>query len=74
MTSRGGGRKGRPWDNSQTPPVFDPQAFIEAIDTTVTLIAQESAVAATIAWISATVGQGGTSNLQGFQAHNPLAF
>ena len=29
----------------------------------VAIIAQTSAVAATIAWTSATVGQGGTSNL-----------
>ena len=33
-----------------------------------------SAVAATIARISATVGQGGTSNLQGFQAHHPSTY
>ena len=29
---------------------------------------------ATIAWTSATVGQGGMSNLQGFQAHYPLTY
>ena len=28
-------------------------------------------MAATIAWTIATVGHGGTSNLQGFQAHHP---
>ena len=40
----------------------------------VAIIAQESAVAATIAQTSATVGQGGTSNLQGFQEHHPLTY
>ena len=34
--------------------------------TVVIVIAQASAVVATIAWTRATVGQGGTSNLQGF--------
>ena len=29
---------------------------------------------ATIAWTSATVGQRGTSNLQGFQAHHPPTY
>ena len=32
----------------------------------VAIIAQASAVATTFAWTSATVGQGGTSSLQGF--------
>ena len=40
----------------------------------VAIIAQASAMAATIARISATVGQGGTSNLQGFQAHHPPTY
>ena len=31
-------------------------------------------MAATTARTSATVGQGGTSNLQGFQAHHPLTY
>ena len=31
-------------------------------------------MAATIARTSATVGQGGTSNLQGFQAHHPPTY
>ena len=74
MASRGRGRKGRPWGNSQPPPVFDPQAFIRAIGTTVDIIAQASAVAATIARTSATVGQGGTSNLQWFQEHHPQTY
>ena len=61
--ARGRGRKGRPRDNSQPPPVFDPQAFIEAIGTVVTIIVQASAMAATTARTGATVGQEGTSNL-----------
>ena len=40
----------------------------------VTIIAQASAMAATIARTSATVGRGGTSNLQGFQAHHPPTY
>ena len=54
--------------------MFDPQAFIEAMDTTVAIIAQASTVAATIARTSTTVGQGGTINLQGFQAHHLLTY
>ena len=40
----------------------------------VTSIAHVSAVAITIARTSATMGQGGTSNLQGFQAHYPPTY
>ena len=40
------------------------------IGAVVAIIVQASAVAATIAQTSATVGQGGTSNLQGFQSHH----
>ena len=40
----------------------------------VTIIMQASAVAATTAQTSATMGQGGTSKLQGFQAHYPQTF
>ena len=40
----------------------------------IAIIAQASAVAATIARTSATVGQGGTSNLQRFQAHHPPTY
>ena len=35
---------------------------------------QASVVDATAAWTSATMGQGGTSNLQGFQAHHPPTY
>ena len=44
MASRGRGRRGRPRYNSQPPPVFDPQAFIEAMGDAVAIIAQASAV------------------------------
>ena len=37
--------------------------FRNDIGTIVTIIVQASAAVATIAWTSATVGQGGTSNL-----------
>ena len=40
----------------------------------VSIIAQASVMAATIARTSATVGKGGTSNLWGFQAHHPLTY
>ena len=62
MENRGRGRRGRPRDNSQPPPVFDPQAFREAIGNAVSIIVQASVVAATTAQTSAMVGQGGTSN------------
>ena len=74
MENRGRGRRGCPRENSQPSPVFDPQTFIEAIDTAVSIIVQVSVVAATIARTSATVGLGGTSNLQGFQAHHPQTY
>ena len=54
--------------------MFDAKVFIEAIGTAIAIIAQASAVAATIAWTSATVGQGGTSNLQGFKAYHPPTY
>ena len=74
MASQGRGRIGRPRGNSQPPPVFDPHAFIEVVGATVAIIAQASVVAATIARTSTTVGQGGTSNLQRFQAHHPPTY
>ena len=74
MASRGKGRRGCPRDNSQSPPVFDPQAFIDVIGTAVAIIAQVSLVAATISLTSVTMGQGGTSNLQGFQPHHPQTY
>ena len=74
MARPGRGRRGRPRGDSQPPHVFDPHAFIEAMGTVVAIIVQASAVASTIARTSATVGQGGTSNLQGFQAHHPSTY
>ena len=40
----------------------------------VAIIAQAIVVASTIARTSAMVGQEGTSNIQGFQAHHPLTY
>ena len=40
----------------------------------IAIIAKASTMAATIARTSATVGQWGTSNLQGFQAHHPSTY
>ena len=54
MTSRGPGRRGRPRGDGRPPPVFDQQAFIEAM----------AAVIATAAQANAARGQGGASNLQ----------
>ena len=53
MASRGRGRRGRPRGASQAPPVFDQQAFAEAVGIVATAIAQASAVSS----------QGGPSNL-----------
>ena len=74
MSSRGRGRRGGGQGNNQPPPAFDQQAFIEAIGTTTIIIAQTSVVVATIAQASATVGQGGSSNLQRFKTHHPPTF
>ena len=64
MTSRGRGHRGRPRGTGQTPPVFDQQAFVEAV----------GIAAAAIAQASAAGSQGGPSNLQRFRAHNPPTF
>ena len=61
MASRGRGRRGRP---RSTPPVFDQQAFIEAMCATVVSIAQASTAGS----------QGGPSNLQRFITHHPPTF
>ena len=53
MASRGRGRRGRPRGTGQAPPVFDQQAFAEAV----------GIPAAAIAQASATGSQGGPSNL-----------
>ena len=48
--------------------------FMEAIGTTTATIAWASVVTATIVQASATVVQGGSSNLQRFKAHHPPTF
>ena len=53
MASRGGGGRGSPWDASQAPPIFDQQAFVEAVGIEAAAIAQASAAGS----------QGGSSNL-----------
>ena len=70
MASRGRGRRGRPWGAGQAPPtfdqppVFDQQAFAEAV----------GIAAAAIAQASIESSQGGPSNLQRFRAHHPPMF
>ena len=53
MASRGRGRRGRPRGTGQAPPVFDQQAFVEAIGIAATAIAQSGAAGS----------QGGPNNL-----------
>ena len=74
MASRGRGHRGSGWNNNPLPPAFDLQAFIEAIGVVTITIARESVAAATITHASATVSQGGPSNLQRFKAHHPPTF
>ena len=64
MASRGRGRRGHPWGTGQAPPVFDQQAFVEAV----------GIVAAAISQTGIAGSQGGPSNLQRFRAHHPLTF
>ena len=70
MASRGRGRTGRPRGTGQAPPafdqppVYDQQAFVEAVGIAAAAIAQ--------AGISGS--QGGFSNLQRFRAHRPPTF
>ena len=64
MASQGRGRRGRPRGANQAPPVFNQQAFAEAVGITAAAIAQASAVGS----------QGGPSNLQRFRAHHPPKF
>ena len=53
MASKGRGRRGRPRGDGQPPPVFDQQAFIEAM----------GAAIATASQADAARVQGGSSNL-----------
>ena len=64
MARRGRGRRGHPRGTGQAPPVFDQQAFVEAV----------GIAAAAIAQASAAGSQGGPSNLQRFRAYHPLTF
>ena len=64
MASRGRGRRGRLRGTGQTPPVFDQQAFVEAVGIAATAIAQASIAGS----------QGGPSNLQKFRVHHPPIF
>ena len=64
MASRGRGRRGRPRGTGQAPPVFDQQAFTEAVGITVAAIAH--------AGIAGT--QEDPSNLQRFRAYHPPTF
>ena len=64
MASRGRGRRGRPRGIGQAPPVFDQQAFTEAVGITAAAIAQAGIAGS----------QGGPSNLQRFRAHHPPTF
>ena len=64
MASRGRGRRGRPRGTGQAPPVFDQQAFTEAVGIT----------AATIAQVGIAGRQEDPSNLQRFRAHHPPTF
>ena len=57
MESRGRGRRGRPRGASQAPPVFDQEAFVEAMGVAAAAIAQAGAVNS----------QGGIDDIRGIQ-------
>ena len=64
MDSRGRGRRGRPQGIGQAPPVFDKQAFVQAV----------GIAAAAIAQASIAGSQRSPSNLHNFKAHHPPTF
>ena len=64
MVSQGRGIRGRPQGAGQAPPVFDQQAFVEAVGIATAATAQASAVGS----------QGGPSNHQRFKSHHPPTF
>ena len=64
MASQGRGRRGRPQGTGQAPPVFDKQAFAEAV----------GIIAAAIAQAGIAGRQEDPSNLQRFMAHHPPTF
>ena len=67
MASRGRGRRGRPWGTSQTPPTFDQppvfeqQAFTEAVEIAVAAISHACAI----------VSKSGSDDLQCLEAPHP---
>ena len=61
MASCERGRRGRPQGASQAPPVFDQQAFVEAVGIAVATIAQACAM----------VSQGRLNDLRRLEAHHP---
>ena len=63
MASRGRVHRGHPQSVSHAPPVFDQQAFVEAVGVAAAAIAQASAT-----------GSPGPSNLQRFKSHHPPTF
>ena len=64
MASRGQGLRGHPRGDGRPPPVFDQQAFIEAMGAAIAIAAQADAAK----------GQEGANNLQMFKAHHPATF
>ena len=64
MASRVRGRRGRPQGTGQALPVFDKQAFVEAVVIAVAAIAQASIAGS----------QRGPSNLQKFRTQHPPTF
>ena len=64
MASRGRGCRGRPQGTCQAPPVFDKQAFVEAVGIAADVIAQARVAGS----------HRDPSNLQRFRAHHPSTF
>ena len=73
MTSRGKGCRGGGRSNNPRPPALDQQTFIEVAVAAIATLMQAGVVAATIAQVGAIGNQGGSSNLQRFEAHYPSA-
>ena len=61
MESGGCGRRGRPRDASQAPPVYDQQAFVEAVGIATAAIAQACAI----------VSHGRSNDRQRLESHHP---
>ena len=73
MASIGKERRDGGRSNNPRPPTLDQHTFIEAVVVATTTLMQVGVVAATIAQAGAIGNQGGSSNLQRFKAHAPLA-